>query len=479
MNSVSNWPAWNPPRKAMCGVIVAVASLVGLAVVSASGPVASAAADDRVVVLVSLDGFANFYLNDPKAHIPTMRRMMREGAFAERGLACSFPTVTWPNHTTLVTGVAPAKHGVLGNSVYDRVKGEAVQLLIDPVFDKDEIVKVPTVYDVAHAAGLKTAGVAWPATRNAKTLDWTVPDMMPQDLYEKYSTPGWHAELRAEGLPTDLYNGWTKVNEGGPRRDWMATLMALNAIRRHRANLVLLHLIELDHTQHSTGPRTGDAYWAVATQDDRLRDLIDGIAAAGLGDRATVIVVSDHGFFAINKSIHVNVRLRELGLVKVEGDKVVEQQAWCVANAGGAAVYIRDAARRAELTAQLKSELATIDGIEAVFAPAEFSKIGQATPDQDKFGADLWLSAKDGYSFSGDHKGNSVVREGKPAGTHGHLPHHPDMHGIFIAWGRGIRPGTKLGEVQNTQVAATIARLLNLKLPSADGQPVTQALLNR
>src|SRR5436309_10686201 len=83
---------------------------------------------DRCVILVSVDGLAGFYLDDPKADLPTLRRLAREGARAE-GLSCSFPTVTWPNHTTLVTGVPPVKHGVIGNGYFDRKKATPVSLL--------------------------------------------------------------------------------------------------------------------------------------------------------------------------------------------------------------------------------------------------------------------------------------------------------------------------------------------------------------
>ena len=78
---------------------------------------------DRIVVLMSVDGLANFYMDDPAAEIPTIRKLAAEGAKAA-GMRASDPTVTWPNHTTLVTGVSPAKHGVVGNNFFDRAKGE-------------------------------------------------------------------------------------------------------------------------------------------------------------------------------------------------------------------------------------------------------------------------------------------------------------------------------------------------------------------
>src|SRR4051812_42894690 len=149
---------------------------------------------DRIVVLISVDGLAGYYLDDPKADIPTLRQLMAEGARAESMKAVS-PTVTWPNHTTIVTGVYPAKHGVVGNNYYDRATEKRVVLISDPVYDKEQIVKAETIYDAAHAAGLKTAGIRWPATRNAKTLDWAFPDVAEFGLMRKYTTPALKAEM--------------------------------------------------------------------------------------------------------------------------------------------------------------------------------------------------------------------------------------------------------------------------------------------
>src|SRR5262245_40603292 len=91
---------------------------------------------DRCVILISVDGLANCYFDDPRADMPTIRRLAKEGSRAN-GMVCSFPTVTWPNHTTLVTGTPPAKHGVLGNNYIDRKDGSSVPLIPDPLFDKE------------------------------------------------------------------------------------------------------------------------------------------------------------------------------------------------------------------------------------------------------------------------------------------------------------------------------------------------------
>ena len=118
----------------------------------------------RIVVLVSIDGLAAFYVDDPVRRMPTIRASAKEGVWGH--MKASAPTVTWPNHTTLVTGVTPARHGVVGNNYFDRQRG-AAGAISDPDLDKDQIVKTPTIYDVAKSSGLKTAAIRWPATRNA------------------------------------------------------------------------------------------------------------------------------------------------------------------------------------------------------------------------------------------------------------------------------------------------------------------------
>jgi predicted AlkP superfamily pyrophosphatase or phosphodiesterase len=427
-------------------------------------------------MLVSVDGLAGFYFDDPRADLPTLRRLAEEGARAE-GLECSFPTVTWPNHTTLVTGVTPARHGVIGNNFLSRESGAKVPFIPDPLFDKEEIVKAPTVYDAAHDAGLVTAGIVWPATRNAKTLDWTVPDMFGDEAWPKFGTRSWLAELQAAGVPVERHGFWTGDSGGGVPRDWLYTRMARHLFEHHPPNLLMIHLVEVDHVQHRRGPRSADAYWSVSHADDRLRDLVEAARKSPFGEKTTFVIASDHGFFPIEQDIRPNVLLRQMELLTVEDGKLGEKQAYAVSQGGGCMVYILDAERKQEIAKKVAEALAQLEGVEAVFGPDRFAEIGQPTPQQDPRAPDLWLAAKSGYSFSDDHNGESlIVRRAEPAGTHGYLPDHDKMLGTLVISGYGIKPGTKLGRVSNLDVAPTIAALLGVDFPSPDGKPLSEAL---
>ncbi len=431
---------------------------------------------DRCVVLISLDGLANFYLDDPQAEMPFLKSLIKTGARAA-GTVCTFPTVTWPNHTTMVTGVPAAAHGVLGNAYLNRKTGEKVQLLTDPVFDKDDVVASPTIYDVAHAAGLRTAGIIWPATRNAKTLDFQVPDM-PKDGWQRYGTPTWLEELRTAGIPVDRHADYCNDSSGGGvLRDWLYTRLAAHLFEHHPPNLLLLHLIEVDHIEHKYGPQSPEAYWAVKFIDDRLRDVVAASRKSPHADKTTFVIVSDHGFFPITREIRPNVLFMQAGLIKLDGKTETDKQAYAVANGGGCMVYLLDPAKKAELEPKLMETFAALEGVDAVIGPDRFEELGLNSPDRDPRSPDFWLSAKSGYSFSDSTAGDDVVtlRE-TPGGTHGYLPNQAALHGTLVLHGYGIKEGVTLPVVSNMDIAPTIAKLLGVSLPTAKGQVLTDVL---
>jgi len=431
-----------------------------------ASPVASAAdAVDPHVILICVDGLAGFYLAEPTAPLPTLRRLAAEGACCTE-LTCSFPTVTWPNHTTLVTGVPPAVHGVLGNNVIDWHSGEELKLIGDSRFDKTELVRAPTIYDAAHAAGRTTAAVLWPATRNAPTLTWTLPDVYSQELFEKFATPAWWEELGKAGVPVQMRGKWVDADETMARCDWISTKAAVHAIEHHQPQLLLLHLLVCDSVQHKYGPRSEEAYWALSYADDRVRDVLNAVERAGLADRTNVVIVSDHGFFEVNKLILPNVALKHAGLLEMGEKEIKHKEAYVLTQGGGAAVYITDSAKAEELTPRLKELCEQLEGVEQVFVPKEYAALGQPTPREHPWAPHLWLAAKEGYMFWSGVEGDAAVSDpvlpGGPSyrGMHGYLPKHADMRGSFIARGPGVRAAVKVEGVSNLDVAPTLARLL-------------------
>jgi predicted AlkP superfamily pyrophosphatase or phosphodiesterase len=435
---------------------------------SAATPTAKA---DRIVVLMSIDGLANFYLDDAAAELPTIRKLAAEGARAA-SMRASDPTVTWPNHTTLVTGVPPARHGVTGNNFFDRVQGERRTMIWDPDFDKEEIVRVPTIYDVAKAAGLKTAAVHWPATRNARTLDWASPDVMKLELTSKYTTPALLKECQDAGL------NLVKMDDGSPRKrdestaeDDFWTRVFNRIVNNHRPNLALFHVLAVDATQHARGPRTPPTYAALKAADNQVREVWDGLQKSFPG-KATLVIVSDHGFSLNQANIPLNAALKKAGLVEMTGTRITGGDIQIVVQGGSAFIYVIDEANRESIIGRFKTAFAGVDGVDKIVGPEEFVEYGIGDPRRDPHAPDLMLFAKMGYYFGDTAAGN----KNELRGSHGYDSKLPDLQAIFVASGAGIKPGTKLGPIENTSVAPTIARLLGIELPTAEGKVLTEAL---
>ena len=153
--------------------------------VAAAAPLA-AANKDRHVVLISLDGFPAYLWRDESIPLPNLRKLAAEGTAAD-ALTIVNPAITWPNHTSMVTGVTPRHHGVLYNGLVTR-QGPGKPTKIEPWVEKSRMVRVPTVYDAAFNAGLTTAEVDWVAITNPGTITWSfaeVPDpasVLPQEM---------------------------------------------------------------------------------------------------------------------------------------------------------------------------------------------------------------------------------------------------------------------------------------------------------
>ncbi|MBL8828385.1 MAG: alkaline phosphatase family protein [Planctomycetaceae bacterium] len=435
-----------------------------------------AAEPSRHVVIISIDGLAAYLLDDPKSPLPTIRRLAREGGHVVGGMKTSNPSVTWPNHTTLVTGVRPEKHGVLANGVLVR-GAPGVPVFTDPKKDKQDLVRVPTLFDVAHAAGLTTAEINWPCTRGAKSLDDSFPDVPEAVLH---STPRLRSELVAAGIladETDKSFGTSSV----VGRDHWWTESACHVIRQRKPNLLLLHLLNVDSTHHTYGAQTPSSYTANAYADACVGRVLQALDEAGIRERTTVFVVADHGFALTPRAIRPNVLLRQEMLLTVgAGNKVTEARVNVVPEGGVGLVYCNEPGNVEALRKQAKELFTGKEGVAAVLEPAQFAEYGMPHPREYSQAPDLVIVAKDGYAVSAQAESDAFVAtqvEGKVSlGSHGLITTNPQMNAICVISGRGIKAGSKVDKAENIDVAPTAARLLGLKTLAADGRVMSEIL---
>jgi predicted AlkP superfamily pyrophosphatase or phosphodiesterase len=422
------------------------------------------------LALISIDGFSAALAADTTLRLPTLGRLAARGVSAS-GLRPAFPSVTWPCHTTLITGVTPARHGILGNEVLDRARG---RLLCHEGDRCDTPPRVPTLWDAAAAAGLRTAALCWPKTRGIAALADNVPEFLDQELFEAWaSRPLWD-EARALGLPLDRYAEWSTVRALAPLQDWLTLELTRHVLRRRPPDLLLVHFLMVDSFQHEFGPASAEARWALEHVDGLIATLLADLDAAGRLESTDVLVVGDHGFVEVGRRSLPNDALRAAGLLRVDSaGHVAGGEARAVANGGSSHVYVTGGRTSIE---RAREVLAAAPGVQEVLGPESFPALGLPQPAEDPTQGDLILHAADGWFFTSHASLEQAAGARDYRGTHGHRPDAAGLHAGFIAAGPSITIGARLGLLDQLDVAPTAAAILGIKLPAAMRPPSAQIL---
>ena len=421
--------------------------------------------------MLSIDGLSAAALADPRVALPALRGLAARGAEARR-LAPVFPSVTWPCHTSIVTGVSPARHGVLGNLVFDRASHAPVEHFGDRT---SAPVRAETLWDRLHARGERAATICWPKTRGVAVIEDNIPEFYEQELFERYASPRLWAELAAGGLPVHRYGPWSANHALGPMQDWLTLEAARHVLAVRPPRLLLLHFLTLDSFQHDYGVDSPEARWALVEMDALLGRLLDTLADLGRLESTAVMAFGDHGFADVATTYHLNDLLREEGLLEVDaGGAVTRRRAWAAGNGGAAHVYVLDGAAASTLE-RLAERFAALPGVD-VIGRDRFADLGLPEPAPDSMQGDLVLAAADGFFFTGHATEEAASRAPVYRAAHGHLPDLPPLGAALVMAGPGIAAGARLDAVSMLDLGPTAARLLGLDLPGAEGRVLAEAL---
>jgi predicted AlkP superfamily pyrophosphatase or phosphodiesterase len=416
-----------------------------------------------LLVMVSIDGLRPDYITAADAHgakVPNLRSFLKDGTYAE-GVVGVVPTVTYPSHTTLVTGVWPVKHGILANTTFD-----PLQRNFQGWYWYADDIRVPTLWDAAAQAGRTTATIQWPVTVGAR-VTWNIPEFWrantPDDakLLRAVSTPGLLAEAQPE---LGEYRGGI---DNAPDSDEVRGRYAQWLLEKKHPGLLFLHLASLDHIQHETGPFSSDSIATLERVDaviGSLRETAERLAPS----RAIIAIVSDHGFVKTDAQLNLFPAFRDAGLFTVdEKGKISDWKAIPWPTGGSAAIVLKDPndsatlAQVSELLAKLARDPA--NGIDRVLEAGELHKRGGYPT------ASFFVGLKPGWR-TGSSLDGPVLSKVKPGGTHGGLPDLPELRASFFLVGPGVPVGRSLGIIDMRDVAPTLAHAASLSLPTAEGK---------
>src|SRR5579859_1605691 len=414
------------------------------------------------VVLISIDGLRPDFVFEADHYglkIPNLRHLLQQGSYAS-GVRGVLPTVTYPSHTSLVTGVSPKRHGIEANTTFDPFNRN-----FEGWYWYAEDIKVPALWDAATDSGLTTANVHWPVTVGAR-ITYNLPQLWragtedDRKLLRALSTPGLLPSLESELGP--YADGENEAIDGDENRG----RFVVRLIQQKKPDLTLAYFTALDTIEHATGPFSPESRSVLERIDAVVGKVIQAAQETFKG-RAIVAVVSDHGFVQTDHEVNLVGAFRDAGFIKFDakGDKISSWDATVWPAGASAAIVLRDPAN-AELREQVKKLLDGLaadpgHGIAKVLDGEKAHQLGGFST------ASFVVGLKPGYKLARDWRGPLVAKT-PTTGMHGYLPSLPEMRSVLFLMGPGISEGKQLGEIDMRDIAPTLAHFLGASLKMAE-----------
>ena len=327
-----------------------------------------------------------------------------------------------------------------------------------------EDIKVPTLWDAAAAAHLKTANIYWPVSVGAN-ITFNIPQIWRTGtdddlkLQRALSTPGLVQELSAE---LGRYPGGM---EESVAEDEIRARFAIRLLEKKHPSFMTMYVTGLDTEQHLSGPFSQRSNEVL----ERLDAVVGSLRAAAqryAPGRATICVVSDHGFARVDHDVNLYAAFREAGLFKVDqAGKIADWQAIPWPAGGSAAIMLANPADEAvrERVKELLERLAgdPANGIDRILTREQIKR-ERGFPD-----AAYLVAFRIGYEMAYALSPPLISSPGN-LGMHGYLPDRPEMRSSFFIVGPHIAQGRSLGEIDMRQIAPTVAAILHVRLAGAE-----------
>jgi predicted AlkP superfamily pyrophosphatase or phosphodiesterase len=396
------------------------------------------------LLLISLDGLW-------KKDFSLLENLTYIGPMIRSGVSCAnvqtiYPALTYPVHTTILTGCRPELHGISHNQPFSPDLAPAYR----PWYWEASQIKQPTLHQLIHEKGGKTASILWPVTGKNPYIHWNFPEVL--------ALPGENQTLKMLHYGSPLWILATEVRYGRQRKsihqpdldDYAALLAEELLLSSCPPDFLSLHLVDCDEMRHLYGADSPEAQESIRRLDWRVGKLLTALDRRRLGSDTVVAIVSDHGLCDVNRPVSLDESLQKAGLGGM-----------CRAQSTGMGAYIHfvsDAADNMERIRLFLEENRNSLGISRIYSTQELAKMGAGQEIR------LAVEAAPDVAFVDD-----LALEKKVKATHGFGPSHPAAQCLFIIKGPGIRKGIVLPSARMEDIAPTLMRALSFDMPSAQG----------
>lgn len=431
------------------------------------------------VMVISFDAAGSADLAYLKT-LPHFKRILSEAALCPH-VNSVYPSLTYPAHTSIVTGRMPKNHGVVNN-----IKLQPGRENPDWIYQR-RYIKSQTLYGEAKKKGMKTAGLLWPVIGRSG-MDYYVPEIMV--------TRKWQNQILANalngpiGYQLELQRRFGHLRDGirQPGLDDFITACALYTIRKYNPDLFFLHLTDADSMRHEYGVCHEEVTRALERHDKRLGQLLEALAETGDMSETTVVLLGDHYQKDVNKGACVNHALWKAGLLEEKNGRIRSWKAYAQNCDGSCYIYLNPKLSRKGASAGQEAVKRCVWEAVVALAGREDFGIGRVFTGKEagRLGADpdclFMLEAKEGWYFADDFQ-TPVKMPDKTAkgagrkescvwGTHGFLPQGEDYQTFFAMAGCCVRPGIVEQEIALWDEGATLAALLGVELGKMDGRVI-------
>ncbi|MDT0016700.1 alkaline phosphatase family protein [Listeria swaminathanii] len=413
---------------------------------------------EKHLFVISLDALGALDLQDT-ADLPVLRELIETGTHIQE-VETIYPSLTYPAHTSIITGHYPATHGIVNNTKIQPEKDSP-----DWYWYKKAI-QVPTLYDLAKEQGMTTAAFLWPVAAKSG-IDYNIAEIFPNRFWLTQMMVSLHASSPLFLIDMDRKFGHLRKGINQPDLDIFLTASVVDTIKTKKPTLLLTHLVDMDSMRHQHGVHSPEAKAALKRHDNRLAEIIKATKDAGIYENTVFAILGDHYQINVTHAIRLNVLFAEKGWVTVVEDKITDWEVYAKSCDGSCYIYTKNDLH----TQEIQHLLQNMTEIEEVLTTEEITRRGADNK------AAFMVEGKSGYYFMDDLYGplyEEVTEEllGKPGyykAVHGYSPNKPDYKTTIIFNGPGIKKKEKITSAHLVDEAPTFAKILRLQFPSTAG----------